>query len=96
MQVLQGYLFVTHTPAVQGRVHLLLTLMLMWQWLANYGMWYVLAWAGIAPTAWWLNQRYNPKHRRRREGRCPNCGYDMRASPARCPECGAENPSEQR
>jgi hypothetical protein len=26
--------------------------------------------------------------RRPRPGRCPACGYDLRATPDRCPECG--------
>jgi hypothetical protein len=33
--------------------------------------------------------------RRTLPGRCPNCGYDLRATPGRCPECGALNPLEK-
>jgi hypothetical protein len=38
--------------------------------------------------ALWVAQTAR-RRRRARMGRCPTCGYDLRATPDRCPECGA-------
>lgn len=35
----------------------------------------------------WLSKHMHKKWRLSR-GECPNCGYDLRASPDKCPECG--------
>jgi hypothetical protein len=40
----------------------------------------------------WLSGRLSSRRAARR-GRCPACGYDLRASPDRCPECGVSTPN---
>ena len=48
--------------------------------------WLLTAAFAVAP-AWWIFKRQR-QAARSATNRCPNCGYDMRATPNRCPECG--------
>jgi hypothetical protein len=64
-------------------------------------LWLVAIMAAAPPSAS-IFARVRRK-RRAKEGRCPECGYDLRATPQRCPECGhipaslgLENPTETR
>ena len=53
--------------------------------------WLVCAISAPLPIRWLLRRR---RHRRRTAaGRCPTCGYDLRATPERCPECGTAVPA---
>jgi len=48
--------------------------------------WFLMLLAA-SPGLLWLN-RWRRHRVRRRQQRCVQCGYDLRASPDRCPECG--------
>ena len=55
-------------------------------WVLAVPLWFVTAISATPPLIW-LTSRVMSR-RRRKAGRCPTCGYDLRATPSRCPECG--------
>lgn len=51
----------------------------------------LIAYGVVFAGCWFfVGRRGRQQGRRLREGHCPACGYDLRASPGRCPECGRE------
>jgi hypothetical protein len=53
----------------------------------EFPFWLPVVVFGLGPARWLFRGL-----RRRPPGRCPVCGYDLRATPDRCPECGKEAP----
>lgn len=58
----------------------------MHYWLVMVPHWAAASAAALCP-AWWLVACLR-RRRRLDGGKCPTCGYDLRATPNRCPECG--------
>jgi hypothetical protein len=57
---------------------------------ARYGIvipYWIATFMATVPTLYFF-ARWLRRWRRPTPGACPNCGYDLRASPDRCPECG--------
>src|SRR4051812_27661429 len=60
------------------------------EWTLGLPHWFLIALAAL-PPAWWTRGAFFRRLARVRNiaGLCPQCGYDLRATPGRCPECGA-------
>ncbi len=51
--------------------------------------WFLCAVTAVLPLRYLAAALWRRRRNDRLPGRCPACGYDLRATPDRCPECGA-------
>jgi hypothetical protein len=52
-------------------------------WSVRIPLWFPASVFALLPALWLAKRLRRPDN-----GRCPRCGYDLRATPDRCPECG--------
>ena len=58
--------------------------------IAKAPLWFPLLLTAAVPASRGARFMTRLVRRRARDGCCPSCGYDLRATPGRCPECGRE------
>ncbi len=57
-------------------------------WLMFVPFWFLVLAFALMPLSRGLLARRAQRRTRLRQGLCPQCGYDLRATADRCPECG--------